>query len=113
MAVMLLRVPGVSGAPAEPEQQSALALEYLLRLTRTPASDAEAREKIYLGLIDECPVTEAAEEAHWALSNLYLDNFDGPKEDKAREILEKFLERYPSSQWRLHVENRLAYFWGK
>ena len=108
----LLCVSMVLGAPLESDQQGLAALEYLFRLTRTPASDVEAREKIYLDLIDECPETEAAEEAHWALSNLYLDDFDEPKEDKAQEILKKFLERYPSSQWRQHVENRLAWFWG-
>ena len=104
------------GAPAgteEPSLQEALALDYLLFLARTPASDAEAREKLYLALIGDCPETQAAEEAHWALSNLYLDDFDEPMEKEAKEILEKFLERYPTSQWRRHVENRLASLWGE
>ena len=111
-ASVLLGAPVALAVPAEPERQGPLALEYLLRLARTPANDAEAREKIYLALIDECPNTEEAETAYWALSNLYLDGFDEPREDKAREILKQFLERYPSSQWRQHVENRLAWLWG-
>jgi hypothetical protein len=109
-AALLSGVSPGWGEPAEPERQVPLALEYQLSLSRTPASEAALREKLYLALIDECPVTEAAEEAYWALSNLYLDDFDEPKEDKAQEILEKFLERYPASQWRSHVEDRLAWF---
>jgi hypothetical protein len=99
-------------APAEPGQQETLALEYRLSIDRTSADPAE-REKLFLRLIEECPETEAAEEAHWALSNLYLDDFDEPLEDKAREILESFLKRYPASQWVLHVKSRLAWLQGK
>ena len=102
-------------AESKPEDssQEVLALDYLLLITRTPATDAEAREKLYLALIENCPATQAAEESHWALSNLYLDGFDEPMEKEAKEILEKFLERYPASQWRGHVENRLTALWGK
>jgi outer membrane protein assembly factor BamD (BamD/ComL family) len=101
------------GASVDPDQQEILALEYRLSIDRTPASDAAERERLFLRIIEECPETEAAEEAHWALSNLYLDDFDEPREDKAREILESFLKRYPSSQWVLHVESRLAWLQGK
>ena len=98
-------------APAPSDRQESLALDYRFAISRT--TNASEREALYLRLINECPDTEIAEEAYWALSNLYLDDFDEPKEDQAREILEKFLERYPSSQWRQHVENRLSWFWGK
>jgi hypothetical protein len=100
-------------APVDPVQQEVLALEYQWSIARTPASDAAARETLYLRLIDECPAVEASEEAYWALSNLYLDDFDDPKEEKARAILEKFLERYPSSQWVAHVKNRLSWLRGE
>jgi hypothetical protein len=100
-------------APAEPSRQEVLALEYRLSIARTPADDAAEKEKLFLRMIEECPETEAAQEAHWALSNLYLDDFDEPQEDKARAILESFLKRYPASQWVLHVESRLAWLQGK
>jgi hypothetical protein len=100
-------------APVDPAQQEVLALEYRLSIDRTPSGDAAERERLYLRMIEECPETEAAQEAHWALSNLYLDDFDEPREDKAREILESFLKRYPTSQWVLHVESRLAWLQGK
>ncbi|MDR1979089.1 MAG: hypothetical protein LBQ42_10200 [Synergistaceae bacterium] len=91
--------------------QEALAREYRWAIDRTPSEDAAAREALYLRLIAECPETEAAQEAHWALSNLYLDDFDEPKEDEARRVLERFMERYPLSQWVLHVGDRLAWLW--
>jgi hypothetical protein len=103
----LLFAAAAWAAPVDPARQETLALEYQLNLARTPVSDAAAREALYLRLIDECSATEAAEESYWALSNLYLDDFDEPKEDEARKILEKFLSRYPSSQWLPHVKGRL------
>ncbi|MDR2529238.1 MAG: hypothetical protein LBD04_09525 [Synergistaceae bacterium] len=101
--------PVWSEEPGPLEQQEAMAAEYLFRLARMSGDEPEERERLYLGLTEDCPGTEAAQEAHWALSNLYLDGFDDPKEDKAREILEQFLKRYPSSQWVDHVESRLAW----
>ena len=98
-------------APAPAEQQEFLALDYRFAISRT--TDASEREALYLRMIDECPNTELAEEAYWALSNLYLDDFDESKEDKAREILELFLKRYPSSRWVSHVESRLLWLRGE
>ena len=93
------------------DQQDFLAADYRFAISRT--TDASERETLYLRLIDECPDTEIAEEAYWALSNLYLDDFDEPKEDKAKEILELFLELYPSSRWTTHVESRLLWLRGE
>ena len=95
----------------ELERQEFLAMEYRLALARLPSGETEAREALYLRLIDECPETEAAEEALWALTNLYLDDFDEPQPDKARQVLERFLERHPSSPWLPHVESRLLWLY--
>jgi len=98
-------------APVSSDRQDFLAIDYRFAISRT--TDASEREALYLRMIDECPDTELAEEAYWALSNLYLDDFDEPKEDKAKEILELFLERYPSSPWTTHVESRLLWLRGE
>ena len=98
-------------APAPLDRQEFLAIDYRFAISR--ATDVSEREALYLRMIDECPATELAEEAHWALSNIYLDDFSAPKEDKAREILELFLKRYPSSRWVSHVENRLLWLRGE
>ena len=100
-------LPWALAEPVPLDQQDFLALDYRFAISRT--TDATEREALYLRLIDECPDTEIAEESYWALSNLYLDDLDEPKEDKSREILELFIERYPASRWIAHVENRL--FW--
>ena len=100
-----------AAAPAPRERQEFLAADYRFRISRT--ADASEREALYLRMMEECPDTELTEESYWALSNLYLDDFDEPKEDKAREILELFLNRYPSSRWVSHVENRLLWLRGE
>ena len=100
-----------SAAPVPLDQQKILAIEYRFAISRT--TDASEREALYLRMIAECPDTELAEEAHWALSNIYLDDFDEPKEGKSREILELFLKRYPSSRWVPHVESRLQWLRGE
>ena len=98
-------------APMSSDLQNFLALEYRFAISRT--TDVSEREALYLRMMNECPDTETAEESYWALSNLYLDDFDEPKEDKAREILELFLKRYPSSRWGAHVESRLRWLRGE
>ena len=100
-----------SFASTEKEAQQNAALEIRLALSQT--ADAETKEKLYLRLIEECPHTEDAEEAHWTLSNLYLDGFGEPREDDARNILERFLARYPSSLWAPHAESRLLWLRGE
>lgn len=92
-------------------KQENRALDYQLQLARTAAEDVEERERLYLSLVDECPDTEAAQEALWALANLYLDDFDEPQENRAQEVLEYFVKHYPASAWIVQVENRLIWLY--
>jgi DNA primase len=96
------------------ENSSAAAQNSVLeiRFALSRQTDATEKEKLYLRLIDEYPETQDAEEAHWALSSLYLDDFDEPREEDARKILERFLARYPSSLWAPHAEGRLLWLRG-
>ena len=100
-----------SAAPASLDQQQFLATDYRFRALR--ATDVSEREALFLRMIEVSPDVELAKEAFWALSNLYLDDFDEPKKDKAEAILELFLERYPSSRWTSHVESRLLWLRGE
>jgi len=104
-------VPQVWAAPLPLDQQEFAAVEHRFAITRT--TDISEREALHLRIIAESPSTELAEESHWLLSNLYLDDFDEPRYDQAREILELFLQRYPSSRWVTHVESRLAWLRGE
>ena len=104
-------LPQAFADPVPSDRQDFLARDYRFEISRT--TDVPERESLYLRLMDECPDTEIAEESYWALSNLYLDDFDEPREDKAREILELFLKRYPSSRWASHVEGRLLWLRGE
>ncbi|MDR3230390.1 MAG: hypothetical protein LBT65_03035 [Synergistaceae bacterium] len=110
---LAIRVTGAYAAVSGEEmtRQENLALEYRLRITRTPADEAETRERLYLGIIEECPDTDAAQEALWVLAGIYLDDFDEPQEVKAQEVLEYFIKNYPDSPWLPHVENRLLWLY--
>jgi hypothetical protein len=114
--LMMLRVfafsPGAYAVSAEElARQEALVLNYRLSLARTSADDVEARERLCLGMIEECSDTESAQEALWALGNLYLDDFGEPQEAKAQEVLEYFIKTYPDSPWIVQVENRLLWLY--
>ena len=113
LVIYFFCLAGPFQACAEPvpfEQQEFLAIDYRFRVSR--AVDAAERESLYLRIMDECPDTDIAEESYWALSNLYLDDFDESQEDKAAEVLELFLKRYPASWWAPHVEARLIWLRG-
>ena len=101
-----LRIPAWGAEPSS-EEQKRRALEIRLAISRLSETQVEERESLYHEIVESCPATEEAEEALWALSNLYLDAFPEPKEQAAQEVLELFLDRYPDSAWGLHVRSRL------
>ena len=65
------------------------------------------REAVLRDIINRCAGTEEAENAYWSLADLYLDAFNEPNEEKACEILEKYLSRYADSRWAVQVKCRL------
>ena len=105
--VLILSVPPALGAEPGSEEQKWRALEIRLAISRLSETQVEERESLYQEIVESCPATREAEEALWALSNLYLDAFPEPKEQSAQEVLELFLDRYPDSVWGLHVRSRL------
>lgn len=101
-----LRTPARGAEPGS-EEQRRRALEIRLAISRLSETQVEERESLYHEIVESCPATEEAEEALWALSNIYLDAFPEPQEQTAREVLELFLDRYPDSAWGLQVRGRL------
>jgi tetratricopeptide (TPR) repeat protein len=71
-----------------------------IRFVDDPAKKAE----LYKRIADECSGTEFAQEALWRLSQLYLNDFDEPNIKEAINSLERFINSYPKSDWRAHVE---------
>lgn len=108
--ILLFASPSASGAAAGRSlaEQDQRALEIRLAISRLPEERVEERESLYYEIVKSCPETEAAEEALWTLSNLYLDSFPEPREQMAREVLELFLAHYPTSRWGVQVRNRLV-----
>ena len=101
-----LRIPAWGAEPSS-EEQKRRALEIRLAISRLSETQVEERESLYHEIVESCPATEEAEEALWALSNIYLDAFPEPQEQTAQEVLELFLDRYPDSAWGLQVRSRL------
>ena len=101
-----LRIPAWGAEPSS-EEQKRRALEIRLAISRLSETQVEERESLYHEIVESCPATEEAEEALWALSNIYLDAFPEPQEQTAQEVLELFLDRYPDSAWGLQVRGRL------
>ena len=88
-----------------------LGLSLAAELPRTNVNDETQavieREAVLRDIINRCAGTEEAENAYWLLADLYLDAFSEPNEDKACEILEKYLKSYGSSRWAVQVKCRL------
>ena len=101
-----LRTPARGAEPGS-EEQRRRAMEIRLAISRLSETQVEERESLYHEIVESCPATEEAEEALWALSNIYLDAFPEPQEQTAQEVLELFLDRYPDSAWGLQVRGRL------
>ena len=106
-ACLLVSAPVAEAVPEVVEQEQR-ALEIRLAISRLVEDQVKERETLYDEIVKSCPKTEAAEEALWALSNLYLDAFPEPQERKAQEALELLLKRYPDSIWGIQVRSRLV-----
>jgi hypothetical protein len=84
-----------------------------LGIMASRAPTADAKEALYMMLIDAAPGTEEAAEAYWALSNLYLDGFSEPREADAVRVLEIFLKRCPESRWAGQAADRIEQLKGQ
>ena len=100
----------MEGNAAAPERT---ALELQVELNRLGSSgDPIERESILRKIVQQCPGTEEAEAAYWALSDLYLDAFSEPREAEARDVLELFLKKCPDSRWVAQAKCRLLALYG-
>ena len=66
--------------------------------------EPEEKAVLYRKVADECRGIEHAQDALWRLSQLYLNDFDVPNVKEAIGCLEQFIQLYPNSDWRSHVE---------
>lgn len=115
--------PSVDAAPAQAEVGSAddaaepeplplqaqqqLADELFQQIIGSDRFDYQKIEALYLRVINECPDADQTEEAYFRLSNLYRMGFDPPEYHKLRLLLESFLERFPESEGRVEMSERL------
>lgn len=89
------------------EEQQVRATELFNQIIQTDNYELDTIEHLYLQVIQECPDTEKAEESYFRLSNLYRMGFDPPEYKKLMVLLEEFLVRYPDSEGRAEMRDRL------
>ena len=78
-----------------------------IEFNRLGNSNPDEREKLLKQIIAKSPDTEEAQAAYWDLAELYLAAFDEERRLDAEKTLEKFLERYPQSDWSLNFKLKL------
>lgn len=79
------------------EQEALSAMAF--RALKVMDDDETAKfERLYRLVIDACPETDRAHEAHWRLTNMYQQAFDPPQHEKIVAMLEGFLARYKESK---------------
>ncbi|MCL1875180.1 MAG: hypothetical protein FWF87_02840 [Synergistaceae bacterium] len=82
------------------KEEFAKQMFFEIRHVENPAEKAV----LYRKITDECSGIALAQEALWKLSELYLNDFDEPNIKESIGCLENFLELFPDSEWRSHVE---------
>ncbi len=81
-----------------PEEQGALSGMAFKALTAMDEYDTAKFERLYRLVIDACPATDRAHEAHWRLTHMYQRAYDEPQNEKIAALLEGFLARYKESK---------------
>jgi tetratricopeptide (TPR) repeat protein len=80
------------------DEQEALSGVVFKALTAMDEYDTGKFERLYRLVIDACPATDRAHEAHWRLTHMYQQAFDPPPHEKIAALLEGFLARYKESK---------------
>ena len=65
-------------------------------------------EELYIQLIDEYPDVPVAQESYWKLVEIYTKDYSPPLYDKAEELYDEFVKKYPQSGLKRLVDKTLA-----
>ena len=94
----------------EQEEKAYELFEEILTLTET--SDIQAvlpqMEALYLRIIKEYPDIALAQESYWRLISLYVDKSTPPSYEKAEDLYNEFLKKYPGSVMKNLIEDTLS-----
>ncbi len=80
------------------EEQEALSRMAFKALGSMDDDETGKFERLFRLVIDTCPETGRAHEAHWRLTHMYQQAFDPPAHEKIVPLLEGFLARYKESK---------------
>lgn len=94
----------------EQEEKAYELFEEILNLTET--SDIQAvlpqMEALYLRIIKEYPDIALAQECYWRLISLYVDKSTPPSYEKAEDLYNEFLKKYPASVIKSMIDDTLS-----
>jgi tetratricopeptide (TPR) repeat protein len=98
-------------SPAEREKKAFEKFNEIL-IVRRSSRDRKAvlpkMEQLYVQLIDEYPDVPVAQESYWKLVEIYTKDYSPPLYDKAEELYDEFVEKYPESGLKRVVDKTLA-----
>jgi tetratricopeptide (TPR) repeat protein len=97
--------------PAEQETESLEVFNKILTISRS-SDDRQAMlpemEETYAQLIKDYPDTPLAQESHWRLIIIYVNDYSPPLYEKAEALYSVFLENYPQSVLRGLIDRTLG-----
>jgi len=80
----------------------------ITRSTRDRQSVLPRIEALYMQIIMDYPETPLAQESHWKLINIYVNEYSPPDYDKAEKLYHDFLKKYHNSPLKGVVEDTLG-----
>ncbi len=89
------------------EEQKTLAVKLYTEMTTLEKWELEQFKELHKQVIEQCPLTDQAQESCWRLSNLYLLGEDPPDYNNVIAVLEHLLKQYPDTQLMPDAKNRL------
>jgi len=98
-----------------PKDQDTMALKLFEGILDASLGDREkaipSMIKGYEEMINCCPDASITQEAYWRLIEIYLYDIDPPELNKALEVNDQFLKRYPASIIKGFIEESLIEFY--
>jgi TolA-binding protein len=97
--------------PTESEKKSLEVFNEILKTTRSSLdrkSLLPKLEKQYLNIIEEYPDAPLAQESHYRLITLYIDDYSPSRFRKAESLYKDFVKKYPHSTFKGLIQDTLG-----
>jgi tetratricopeptide (TPR) repeat protein len=103
--------PGVTPLMKEREAEAFKKFNEILEISQSSRdrdSVLPRMEELYIELINEYPDVPVAQESHWKLIEIYINEHSPPQYEKAEKLYKVFASNYPESGFKGLIEKTLA-----